>query len=113
MQLACAAYGIAIGRVVDRRGARPVEIAGAISLATGFLLLSRARSLPALYGCLAVPVALGSTCIGGLPNNAAVARWFVRKCGRAPGFATAGISAGGILLAARRPFPTPAAGVRR
>src|SRR5437773_994351 len=24
MQLACAAYGIAIGRVVDRRGARPV-----------------------------------------------------------------------------------------
>ena len=99
MQLACAAYGIAIGRVVDRRGARPVEIAGAISLATGFLLLARVRSLPALYGCLAVPVALGSTCIGGLPNNAAVARWFVRKRGRALGFSTAGISAGGILFA--------------
>src|SRR5207244_2993089 len=47
MQLASAAYGIAVGRVVDRRGARPVEIAGAVSLATGFLLLSRVRSLPA------------------------------------------------------------------
>src|SRR5439155_18058344 len=43
--------------------------------------------------------ALGSTCIGGLPNNAAVARWFVRKRGRALGFSTAGISAGGILFA--------------
>src|SRR5262249_30826158 len=49
--------------------------------------------------CLAGPVALGSTCIGHLPNNSAVARWFVRKRGRALGAATAGISAGGIVFA--------------
>src|SRR5262249_59575248 len=63
------------------------------------LLLSRIHSLMALYCCLAGPVALGSTCIGNLPNNAAVARWFLRRRGRALGISTAGISAGGIVFA--------------
>ncbi|HZP40186.1 MAG TPA: MFS transporter [Candidatus Binatia bacterium] len=99
LQFAAAAYSVGVGRVVDRRGARPVQLVGALVLATGFVLLSRVRSLPALYLCLAGPVAFGSTCIGNLPNNAAVARWFVRRRGRALGIATAGISAGGIVFA--------------
>jgi MFS family permease len=99
LQFASAAYGLVVGRLVDRHGARPIELVGAVALATGFLLLSQARTLPHLYLCLAGPVALGSTCIGGLPNNAAVARWFVRRRGRALGISTAGISAGGILFA--------------
>ncbi len=98
MQVASAAYGIFIGRIVDRRGARGVETVGAVVLAVGFLLMSRVRSLGALYLCMALPIALGSTCIA-LPNNAAVARWFVRKRGRALGVSTAGISAGGIVCA--------------
>ena len=36
---------------------------------------------------------------GALPNNTAVARWFVARRGRALGIATAGISAGGIVFA--------------
>jgi MFS family permease len=48
---------------------------------------------------MAGPIALGSTCIGALPSNGAVARWFVRKRGRALGISTAGISAGGIVFA--------------
>jgi MFS family permease len=99
MQLAGAAYSIVVGRIVDQRGARPVQTVGALLLATGFILLARANSLTALYLCLAGPVSLGSTCIGGLSSNAAVARWFVRRRGRALGFATAGISAGGIVFA--------------
>jgi MFS family permease len=99
MQAAAAGYSVVVGRVVDRRGARPVQIVGAVVLAAGFLLVSRANSLPALYLCLAGPVALGSTCIGNLPCNAAVARWFVRRRGRALGISTAGISAGGIVFA--------------
>src|SRR3989454_3378539 len=99
LQFAAAGYSLLVGRAVDRHGARPVEIVGALVLAAGFLLLSRAHSLAALYLCLAGPVALGSTCIGHLPNNSAVARWFVRRRGRALGIATAGISAGGIGFA--------------
>lgn len=98
MQAAGAGYGLVVGRIVDRRGGRPVQVVGALALAGGFLLLARVESLPALYLCLAGPVALGSTCIGFLPNNAAVARWFVRRRGRAFGVATAGISAGGIIF---------------
>lgn len=99
LQFAAAAYSIGVGRIVDRRGARSVQLVGAVVLAAGFVLLSRVQTLPALYLCLAGPVAFGSTCIGNLPNNAAVARWFVRRRGRALGVATAGISAGGIVFA--------------
>ncbi|HYR95980.1 MAG TPA: MFS transporter [Candidatus Binatus sp.] len=99
LQFAAAGYSVMVGRAVDRHGARPVEVLGALVLATGFLLLARVHSLLGLYLCLAGPVALGSTCIGHLPNNAAVARWFVRRRGRALGVSTAGISAGGIVFA--------------
>ena len=98
-QFAAAAYGLVVGRIVDRRGARPVETFGGCTMALGFFLLSRVHSLPVLYACLVGPVALGSTCIGALPNNTAVARWFVARRGRALGIATAGISAGGIVFA--------------
>jgi hypothetical protein len=60
-----------VGRIVDHRGARPVETFGGCVMALGFFLLSGVHSLPALYACLAGPVALGSTCIGALPNNTA------------------------------------------
>ncbi|HEV7734532.1 MAG TPA: hypothetical protein VGR62_20330, partial [Candidatus Binatia bacterium] len=76
-QFACAAYGLVVGRIVDVHGARRVEVIGAFALAAGFAALSFADSLPMLYLCMAGPVALGSVCIGALPNNAAVARWFV------------------------------------
>jgi cyanate permease len=98
LQFAAATYSLGVGRVVDRRGARPVEMFGALMLAFGYLCLARVESLPALYCCLGGPIALGSTCIGHLPNNAAVARWFVRRRGQALGLATAGISAGGIVF---------------
>src|SRR3989454_5850241 len=99
LQFAAAGYSLLVGRAVDRHGARPVEIVGALVLAVGFLLLSRVHSLAALYLCLAGPVALGSTCIGPLPNNSAVARWFVHRRGQALGLATARISAGRGLFA--------------
>src|SRR5437879_6232757 len=99
LQCASALYSLFVGRAVDRQGARRVEVVGVCVLATGFVLLSQVHSLTALYLCLAGPVALGSTCIGPLPNNAAVARWFVRRRGQALGIATAGISAGGIVFA--------------
>ena len=99
MQLASSCYGLLVGRLVDRHGARPVGVAGACALALGFLLLSQARSLFWVYACLAVPVGIGTTCLGPLTSNTAVARWFVRRRGQALGVSTAGISAGGIVFA--------------
>lgn len=99
MQAACALYGLAVGRLVDRHGARGVQVTGALVFALGYALMARVASLPMLYCCMAGPIALGSTCLGALPSNGAVARWFVRKRGRALGFSTAGISAGGIVFA--------------
>lgn len=99
LQFAAASYSLVVGRAVDRHGARPVAALGAVVLGTGFVLLSRVDSLLALYLCLGGPVALGSVCIGNLPNNASVACWFVRRRGRALGVATAGISAGGMIFA--------------
>jgi MFS family permease len=99
MQLASSCYGLVVGRLVDRHGARPVGVAGACALALGFLLLSQAGSLVAIYACLAVPVAIGSTCLGPLTSNTAVARWFIRRRGQALGVSTAGLSAGGIVFA--------------
>src|SRR5205823_6779542 len=61
MQLAAAGYSLGVGRIIDRRGSRPVQIVGAIVLATGFFLVSRVNSLATLYLCLAGPVAPGST----------------------------------------------------
>jgi MFS family permease len=99
MQASSAAIGLVVGRIVDRRGARPVQLVGACAMALGFWCMSRVDSLPALYACLLGPLALGATTVGGLPANAAVARWFVRRRGMALGIATAGISFGGIVFA--------------
>jgi MFS family permease len=99
MQLASALYGLVVGRLVDRHGARPVQAIGAFVFAAGYALVARVDSLPGLYVAMAGPIALGSTCIGALPSNGAVARWFVRRRGTALGIATAGISAGGIVVA--------------
>jgi MFS family permease len=99
MQVAAALYGLWVGRLVDRHGARPVQVVGAIAFALGYALVARATSLWWLYAAMAGPVALGSTCIGALPSNGAVARWFVRRRGLALGISTAGISAGGIVFA--------------
>lgn len=99
MQAASAVIGLWVGRIVDRHGARPVQLAGACAMAAGFWCLSLIDSLPALYACLLGPLAVGATTVGGLPANAAVARWFVRRRGTALGIATAGISFGGIVFA--------------
>lgn len=91
-------YSPAIGRVVDRRGSRPSQLVGAVAMASGFWLLHRMTSLLEFYLVMGAVVSLGATALGGLPSNAAVARWFVRRRGRALGIATAGISMGGVIF---------------
>jgi MFS family permease len=91
-------YSPAVGRVVDRRGSRPSQLVGAVAMAVGFWLLRGMRSLPEFYLVMGAVVSLGATALGGLPSNAAVTRWFVRRRGQALGIATAGISMGGVIF---------------
>jgi OFA family oxalate/formate antiporter-like MFS transporter len=87
-----------VGRVVDRYGPRPSQLFGALVLGTTFMLLSRVQSLGEYYVLMALFVSMGSTALGPIPSNSAVAGWFLRRRGRALGFATAGISMGGVIF---------------
>lgn len=87
-----------VGRIVDRHGPRPSQLFGALVLGSTFMLLSRVHSLGQYYLLMALFVSLGSTALGPIPSNSAVAGWFLRRRGRALGFATAGISMGGVIF---------------
>jgi len=98
VSLCGAMYSPIIGRVVDRRGARPAQLAGATAMALGFALMQHVQSLAGFYLLMGAIVSFGATGLGGLPSNAAVARWFIRRRGQALGLATAGISMGGVIF---------------
>lgn len=87
-----------VGRVVDRHGPRGSQIFGALVLGFTFMLLSTVQSLLQYYLLMALLVSLGSTALGPIPSNSAVAGWFLRRRGRALGLATAGISMGGVIF---------------
>ena len=87
-----------VGRIVDRYGPRPSQLFGALVLGGTFMLLSTVHSLLHYYVLMAFLVSLGSTALGPIPSNSAVAGWFLRRRGRALGFATAGISMGGVIF---------------
>jgi MFS family permease len=87
-----------VGRVVDRYGPRPSQLFGALMLGGAFMLLSTVHSLFQYYLLMALMVSMGSTALGPIPSNSAVAGWFLRRRGRALGFATAGISMGGVIF---------------
>jgi predicted MFS family arabinose efflux permease len=62
------------------------------------MLLSTVHSLGQYYVLMALLISLGSTALGPIPSNSAVAGWFIRRRGRALGFATAGLSMGGVVF---------------
>jgi MFS family permease len=93
-----AVYAPIVGRVVDRFGPRPSQLAGAAAMAAGFLWLRGLNSLTEFYLLMGGLVSFGSTALGPLPSNTAVANWFVRLRGRALGISTAGISMGGVIF---------------
>ncbi len=93
-----ALYSPFVGRIVDRYGPRPSQLFGVVVLGTTFMLLSRVHSLWQYYALLALFLSLGSSSLGPIPSNTAVAGWFHRRRGRALGLATAGISMGGVVF---------------
>lgn len=93
-----ALYSPLVGRVVDRYGPRPSQLLGVLVLGGTFICLSGVHSLLQYYCMLALLLSLGSSSLGPIPSNTAVAGWFLRRRGRALGLATAGISLGGVVF---------------
>lgn len=91
-------YSPFVGRAIDRFGPRPSQLAGAAAMAVGFLLLRGMDSLTEFYLLMGALVSFGSTALGPLPSNTAVANWFVRLRGQALGISTAGLSMGGVIF---------------
>ena len=90
------AVGVPAGMIADRTHVRWVAGAGALFLAAGMWLASRAGSLPALYLAYALAVGLGVGCAY-VPSIAAVQPWFIKRRSLAAGVASSGIGLGTLV----------------
>ncbi len=96
-----AASGISgpiIGPLVDRYGARIVMMVGAAVAGVALMSISRIGMVWHFYLLFGVVGGLGLVEFGGLVTNAAIAKWFIRRRGRAIAFASVGISVGGMVM---------------
>src|SRR5688500_15323013 len=72
-----------VGPVVDRRGPRVIMGLGVLSLAGGAVVLAGSHSAWHVMLGYGVVMAFGSVALGELTGDTTVARWFVRRRGRA------------------------------
>jgi len=87
----------AVGWLLDRVEARIMILAGAVLAGAGFLVASRAGSLPAMLAAYAlVGVGLGAATL--LPAALVVANWFGARRGLALGIVMLGTSTGGMVM---------------
>ena len=87
------------GILFDRVGPRRMMFIGVTLTGLGYILLSRTTSLIYFYIIFILVVQVGASLgMGGGGVDVAIANWFRRKRGRAMGFATLGLSFGGILV---------------
>src|SRR5207244_5962888 len=93
-----AALSPLVGPLVDRHGPRLVMALGVLSLGGGAIVLAAAGSAWHIMLGYGVVMAFGSIALGDLSGDATVARWFVRRRGRALAVATMGLSSAGIVM---------------
>ncbi len=87
-----------VGRLLDKQGARKVIPVGAAIMGLGFVVVSVAHDLYLFYLGY-VLVGTGASGIGPVPSSAVVSNWFKKKRGTAIGLMSAGIGAGGFVMA--------------
>jgi len=87
-----------VGRFVDRYGARPVIPVGALFMCLGFVLVSRMSELSQFYLGYVI-VGAGAAAMGPVPCSAVMSNSFKRRRGMALGLMSAGIGAGGVVMA--------------
>ncbi len=89
--------GIGVGRIVDRFGARPPILAGAVAMAAALLWLGsidEPYQLYLVYLLLAASFSMSSA----IPMSSLMNKWFVRGRARAMSFSQTGVSVGGLIL---------------
>ena len=99
MQLESGLAGPVQGWLIDRLGARTIARAGLVLVATGFGLFSFIDSAFSFYAAFFV-IGLGSTLVGWVTVNVAVANWFRRRRATAMGLMSSGQAVGGLLVPA-------------
>ncbi len=90
--------GIIIGPLLDRYGARPLMVVGAVVGGIGIIALSRVNELWQFYLLYGLIGSMGITAIGGLVTSSTVVKWFIRKRSRATAITVAGSPLGGAVL---------------
>lgn len=79
-----------VGPIVDRRGGRKLIFAGAVIAGAGYFLLSRVQEFWQFFLIRCTLVVAGDTLMGSVVVMVIIARWFVRKRGRAIAIANLG-----------------------
>lgn len=97
MSTMVAAAGPLVGWFADRRGPRPILVAGALMM-SGALYAAGAMQSPADFYVVAVFIGIAVACLGDLPTGAAVAHRFRDRRGLALGMVYVGSSIGGALI---------------
>ena len=88
-----------IGALADKKyGARVVMTLGVIIAGIIPITVSHVREIWHFYFFYGVIGALGSVGFGGLVTNAVIAKWFIRKRGRAMSIAAVGVSLAGVVF---------------
>jgi sugar phosphate permease len=94
-----AAVGFFIGTHVDRHGARRLMLTGVAILGVALVAVSFVDELWQWILIHGVIVTVGAAMIGNLVVNITLSKWFVERRGMAIGWASMGVSLGGVVLA--------------
>lgn len=88
-----------IGPLLDRFGARPVMLVGAITGGIGLVAMMRIEAIWQFWALYAFVGALGLNELGRISGPVVVAKWFIRYRGRAMAIATSGTTVGTFVMA--------------
>jgi len=94
-----ATMGVLIGILMRKIRVRLIMICGSVIAGIGFFLLSTVTELWQFYVFYGLILSIGMACIAMVPNVTVVESWFAQGKSTALGIATAGIGAGGAVMA--------------
>jgi sugar phosphate permease len=100
-----------VGKLIDAHGVRKVMLFTAMLNGACLLALSSVNTLWQFYVAYGLK-AVAHAGIGLMAIGSIVSKWFIKKRGRATGFATTGIGLGGLFLAPLAGFLIPISGWR-